>query len=158
MQIREQTADKLLLADNIWLRQILLYALIGAGIVLTLSTLRHYGWQSWYRFTAWFGVVMAVSGLVTYQRVIRAFRAEFDLKAGTFRLKQLRGWRERLLLERPLSEIADVLIEEPATPQGRQRLLLRRTNGETHPLSDRFGTSLPDLEAAVRAARGYLGK
>lgn len=156
MEITHHTRDSLILEDRSWVARVFIIALAGAGILLTLSSMREYGVQAWYRLTHWMGTLMAVAGALVYWRLVFNLRLEISLVHETLHLSRLRGFQWESLHQFALSEVTDLRIERKTLgPRERFRLAIY-AHGNWIPIQRSYSHDFGQVEQAGKALQTML--
>lgn len=156
MEITTHTRDQLVLEDKRWLSKVFIIAFAGAGCLLTLSSIREYGIQGWYRMTHWMGVVMGAGGILLYSSLIFNLRLEISRVHGKGTLSMLKGfsWKEVASFE--LSELSELKIERQTIGHRQGYRLLANIKGDWVPLQQAFSHDYSAVEQAGKALQVIL--
>ncbi|MEL6251969.1 MAG: hypothetical protein AAFR87_08155 [Bacteroidota bacterium] len=149
MDITEHTAKKLVIEQRGLLLQGILASLFVAGISLTIGTARHFGAQSTYRFTYWMGGVLCLASLAGFTFLLRTSKAVFDKENDNFKLYHRKGWTKKIIVDKPLSEIKGLRIDQKGNP-AKFRLSVKDEGEKWYTLQQKNTADLKKLE--------YLGK
>ncbi|MDP5172298.1 MAG: hypothetical protein NWR72_18785 [Bacteroidia bacterium] len=156
MEITLHTKDTLVLEDSSWLAKVFLLAFAGAGILLTLTSIKEYGFQAWYRLTHWFGTLMAISGLLVFLKRIFTIRLELSRIYGTVRISQLRGYRWTELYLFDIKDVTELKIERKVTGSREQFRLSIKAKGDWIPIQKSFSNDFSRIEQAAKVLQVML--
>ncbi|MEO1449038.1 MAG: hypothetical protein AAFV07_05885 [Bacteroidota bacterium] len=147
MDLQIHSAQKLTWRDNLGLWDLLILAVGGAGLLLMLSAMKQYGFQSWYRLPYWFGGLTALAALIPYGLFLPRIQMTW-MRGGMVTWKRRKGLRLVEEKSLPLEQVQAVVIED-----GR---LYMQTDQEAICLSVRPVTDASRLETAQREFLGFL--
>lgn len=157
MEITTHTKDRLVIEDKSWLARVFILSLAGAGLLLTMASIREYGFQAWYRLTHWFGMVMAVGGLIAYTRIVFTLKLEISSPDQYGTLSQLKGFTWKPVKSFNPSDISELKIEKKQIRHREGYRLTAKIQEEWIPLQSSFSHDFSEVEQAARALQGILG-
>lgn len=157
MEITTNTKDLLVIEDKSWLARVFILALAGAGILLTMASMREYGFQAWYRLTHWFGVVMAIGGLIVYTRIIFTLKLEISTIHQKGSLSRLKGFTWEPIKSFTPSDISELKIEKQKIGHREGYRLTAKIGEEWTPLQSSFSHDFSEVEQAAKAVQIILG-
>lgn len=157
MEITTHTKDLLVIEDKSWLARVFILALAGAGILLTMASMREYGFQAWYRLTHWFGVVMAVGGLISYTRIVFTLKLEISNIHQKGILTRLKGFTWEPIKTFKPADISELKIERQKIGHREGYRLVAKIQDEWTPLQSSFSHDFSEIEQAAKALQLTLG-
>lgn len=143
--------------DKSWLARVFILALAGAGLLLTMASMREYGFQAWYRLTHWFGVLMAVGGLISYTRIIFTLKLEISRVHQKGSLSRLKGFSWEHIKSFDPADISELKIEKQTIGHREGFRLTARIKEEWTPLQSSFSHDFAEVEQAAKALQIILG-
>lgn len=156
MEITTHTRDLLVLEDKRWLSRVFILAFAGAGLLLTLSSIREYGIQGWYRMTHWMGMVMAFGGILLYSRLVFTLKLEVSKVHGRGTMSMLKGFRWRQISNFELTELSELKIERQTMGHRKGYRLAAKIGEEWIPLQQAFSHDYSEVEQAGKALQIIL--
>jgi len=118
MELTQETPQLLVVERKNSLLRMLPLAIGGAGLLLTLSMMKEYGVQAWYRTPYWLGALIATVSVLVYLLVPQQLSAKFDRKKGKATLQVKRGIRLAHYQQYALSGISSVRVEQAEVRKG----------------------------------------
>jgi len=143
--------------DKSWLVRVFILAFAGAGLLLTMASMREYGFQAWYRLTHWFGLVMALGGVILYSRIKFTLRLEISKTHQKGNLSLLKGFSWEQLKSFDPADISELIIEKRKKGNREGFRLKAKIKDEWIPLQTSFSYDFSEVEQAAKALQTALG-
>lgn len=131
-------------------------AIGAAGILLTLSTLKSYGPQSWYRTGAWLGLTIGIVGILFLALRPPVAEVFVHRDQNLFRIRTKRGWLPFRESRYRTEEINEIRIDKQAQ-KDLYRLSVSIAGGGWVPLSAHYERDLYQLQQSGQTLRSFLG-
>lgn len=157
MEITTHTKDLLVIEDKSWLARVFILALAGAGLLLTMASMREYGFQAWYRLTHWFGVLMAVGGLISYTRIVFTLKLEISKIHQKASLSRLKGFSWEQIKTFSPADISELKIEKQKIGHREGFRLTAKIKEDWTPLQSSFSHDFSEVEQAAKVLQYMLG-
>lgn len=157
MEITVHTKDLLVIEDKNKLAIVFIIAIAGAGLLLTLASMKEYGVQAWYRMTHWLGVLMVVGGGLVFTRFNFSLKLELSLLHQKGTISRLRGFSWELVASFTPSDISELKIEKQKVGHREGFRLLANINNEWIPLQKSSSYDYMEVEQAAKALQLMLG-
>ncbi len=155
MEITTRGPQQLILEDKSPILRIVLSALVMAGLILPLATMKEFGPQSYYRLTYWMGGLLIILGAVSILFLYRSSQLHLDQEADRIWLLSKKGIRTVFRKEFRLSLIDDIRIEQHPR-QEQYRITIHHIETGWHPISHRYQGDLSHIQQAANGLRSYL--
>lgn len=156
LEITDIGPQHLVVEEKPPLGRLVLVSIAGAGLLLTLGTIKEYGWQSWYRLTYWLGALVALLAGAGWVVWGRSTRTEVRLAQRRLYHRQRRGLLPGTTQQVHLSRVQGLDWETQAGTRPRYRLWLVQTDGSRMPLSHRFTPDEAGLRSVAARLQAYL--
>jgi len=156
LEITDIGPRHLVLEEKPPLARLILVSVAGAGLLLTLGTMKEYGWQSWYRLTYWLGALVALLAGVGWGLWGRSTRCEVRLETRRLRLWYRQGLRTALDRTIHLDRIQGLEMEQRPGSRPAYRLSLLLEEDERLVLNARGTYDRTGLEAVAGRLKAYL--
>lgn len=160
MEIKQPSAQKLILTESQFIRQLVPLAVSGAGLMLIVGSIREYGIQSWFRTTYWGGAVVMVMGAIYFLFGPWSSRIELNVGIGELGYRIRRGIRTYDQQQVKLSQISEVRIEQldPNHLKGRRPhyRLAAQIDGTWTPLNHWSQGNTYDYELAGKKLTAFI--
>lgn len=157
MEITTHTKDLLVLEDKSWLARVFILSLAGAGLLLTMASMREYGFQAWYRLTHWFGVLMTVGGIISYTRIVFTLKLEISTIHQKASISRLKGFYWTQIKSFDPADISELKIERQTIGHREGFRLTAKIKDEWTPLQTSFSHDFMEVEQAAKVLQVALG-
>lgn len=157
MEITQHTAQKLVIEQRNLLMQGIIASLFIAGISLVVGSAKHFGVQATYRFTYWFGGVLALGALGGFTFLAKTTKAVFDKETNNLKIYFRKGWTKKVILDKALSDISSVRIDQKGNPP-KFRLSIQDQESKWYALQQNNIRDLKKLEYLGKHVQAFLEK
>ena len=163
MELKEIGKNRLVIEETNFLGWLIPLAIAGAGLMLVLGSIRHYGIQAWYRATYMGGGAMAFWGILYFLITPKSSKVKLDLEADSMTVEHKQGIRVLVKRYIFLPAIEQVRIEkkDPKKKNGNARpqyRLAAKVEGEWVILTHWAKSELYDQEEAARRIQAYVAE
>lgn len=155
MDITHHTSQKLVIEQRNLLLQGILASLFIAGISLVVGSAKHFGIQATYRFTYWMGGILGIASLGGFTFLVKTSKVIFDKELNNIKLYHRKGWLKRQILDKPLTEIKSVRIDQKGNPP-KFRLSVQDQDAKWYALQQGNVRDLKKLEYVGKHIQAFL--